>query len=79
MFLTSLFLVNIQIFTSNLFATDRLGNLLWHSEIPGEYRKYGYYHDVEIIDGELIAWFGGSFKCKIDLASGVLLNVKFVK
>jgi hypothetical protein len=60
-------------------AALKSGNFFWLAEIPSSYRSYGYYNDVSLINGELIGWFGGSFRCTIDIQSGKIVRVEFVK
>lgn len=61
----------------NLLAVDTLNNILWIADLPSD-SMFASYWTIEIDKDELLA-LSGSFLCKIDLKTGKVLDVRFVK
>jgi hypothetical protein len=61
----------------NLLATDKLNNIIWIADLP-EGSMYASYWSIQIDNNELYA-LSGSFLCKIDLKTGKVLSIQFVK
>jgi hypothetical protein len=61
----------------NLLATDKTNNVLWIADLPSDI-PFSSYQTIELKNHELYA-LSGSFLCKIDPKTGVIIDSKFVK
>lgn len=63
---------------SNILLYNGKGNLLWVVELPEDYTLHIFYDDMEVVDQKLVAWCASTL-CEIDLNSGKIINMQFIR